>query len=91
MIDKNKMNDITEWLIENVFRNGNILYNDTIRYAFNARSTKQNIDLVDIIASLHNLLYECVNDERYDYMFHWANKVGSGCEDNIFDNMEDIE
>lgn len=89
MIDKNKMNDITEWLIDNVFRNENILYNDTIRYAFNAQSTKQNMDLVDIIASLHNLLYECVNGERYDYMFHWTNKEGAYCKDNIFDNMEE--
>lgn len=38
------------------------------------------------IASLHNLLYEAVTGERYDYMFHWANKVGGDCLDNIFDD-----
>ena len=43
------------------------------------------VDLVDIIASLHNLLYEAVTGERYDYMFHWANKCGSDCNDDIFD------
>ena len=45
--------------------------------------------LADIIASLHNLLYEAVTGERYDYMFHWANKVGGDCIDNIFD--DDLE
>lgn len=25
--------------------------------------------------------------ERYNYAFHWANKIGSWTEDNIFDEM----
>lgn len=43
-------------------------------------------DLIDTIASLHNLLYEEVTGQRYDYMFHWSNKAGYyGVLDNIFD------
>ena len=31
MTDKDKMTEITRWLIQNVFRDPNILYNDNIR------------------------------------------------------------
>lgn len=84
MTDKDKMTEITRWLIQNVFRDPNILYNDNIR-----GEHEGDIDLVDVIASLHNLLYESVTGYRYDYMFHWANKEGAYCHDNIFDNMEE--
>lgn len=85
MIDKDKLEKITIWLIANVFRNASIMYNDVIR----GNNKYTDVDLIDIIASLHNLLYESVNGEPYDYMFHWANKVGSDCTDNIFDDMEE--
>ena len=41
--------------------------------------------LLSVIASLHNLLYEKETGERYDYMFHWANKQGGRIKDNVFD------
>lgn len=82
MIDKNKMDEITSWLIDNVFENIGIVYDDNIRIEHDG------IDLLDVIASLHNLLYDCVNGNRYDYMFHWCNKVGGYCLDNIFDTKE---
>lgn len=84
MIDKDKMTKITHWLIQKVFRNPNILYNDNIR-----GEHEEDIDLVDVIASLHNLLYESVTGDRYDYMFHWTNKEGADCWDDLFDHMED--
>ena len=85
MIDTNKMKNITSWLIVNVFRNSTIMYNDNIR----GNDINNDVDLIDVIASLHNLLYEAVHGEPYDYMFHWANNVGSDCSDNIFDDMEE--
>ena len=92
MIDKTKMDKITEWLIDNVFRNDYIetTYNRYLDYKYVDGSYEVNkginIDLVDIIASLHNLLYECVTGERYDYMFHWTNKIGAPDPiDDIFD------
>lgn len=85
LYDTNKIMHITDWLIVNVFRNDHIMFTDN-RYV-----KYKDIDLVDIIASLHNLLYECVTGERYDYMFHWTNKIGGAYpKDNIFDNMEEI-
>lgn len=74
-MNEQKLNEITTYLKENVFKNPDIMYteDDTI------------LDLLEMIASLHNLLYEEVTGERYDYMFHWANKIGSWVDDDFFD------
>ena len=45
----------------------------------------------DIIATLHNLLYECVTGKKYDYMWHWANKCGMWANDNVFEEEESNE
>lgn len=80
-----KLNKITEYLKENVWRNENVMFDKE----FIEEHDVEN--LVDIISSLHNLLYEEVTGERYNYAFHWANKVGSGVDDNIFDNLPSEE
>lgn len=84
MISKEKLDDITDFLKWNVFRNSDIMFlegqgitlNKPLTDKFDGEPIKE-VYLVDVIASLHNLLYEAVTGERYDYMFHWANKVGS--------------
>lgn len=79
---KDELNTITSLLIDNVFRNSHIMFSeDEIMIG------DEVVGLPDIIASLHNLLYEQITGERYDYMFHWANKVGSDCIDDIFDEF----
>lgn len=80
-----KLNKITCYLIDNVWRNGNVMYDNRCIEEGDVEN------LVDIISSLHNLLYEEVTGKRYDYAFHWANKVGSGVDDNIFDNLPQEE
>ena len=66
-------------------RNGDIMHNYDIR-CITIESDKEliDIDLIDIIASLHNMLYKEVTGEYYNYMFHWANKVGSWVYDDLF-------
>lgn len=79
VMTKEKLDEITEYLISNVWRNENVMFD-------NALIEEGNVsDLIDIISSLHNLLYEEVTGVRYNYAFHWANKVGSDVVDNIFD------
>lgn len=48
-----------------------------------------NVDttVIDIIATLHNLLYESIAGKPYDYMWHWCNKIGSDCNDHAFDDL----
>lgn len=77
---------ITDWLIENVFRNTDIMFDDAIWNQY-LESFGCSFDMVDVIASLHNLLYEEVTGKKYDYMFHWANKIGADCIDDVFDSL----
>ena len=60
------LEQIREYLIENVFRNPNIMLSQE----------RDEVDLPEIIASLYEVLHRTVTGEPYDYMFHWANKVG---------------
>ena len=79
-MNEKQLNAITQYLKENVWRNDNIMFADSIE-------AKDGNHVSDIISSLHNLLYEVVTGRRYDYAFHWANKIGSWTEDNIFDEI----
>ena len=74
-----QLDEITEYLISNVWRNSNVMFDNS------CIEDGDVSDLIDIISSLHNLLYEEVTGKRYNYAFHWANKVGSDVVDNIFD------
>lgn len=92
MIDQKKLTNITHFLAEKVFRDMNIMHSWDIPPVELEKSfidedgdKVSEVDLVDIIASLHNLLCEAVTGNRYNYMFHWANKIGAACLDDIFD------
>jgi hypothetical protein len=75
-ITEKQLDQITEYLKINVWRNDSLeWYNDDIS------------SLIDVISSLHNLLYECVTGQRYDYAFHWCNKIGTDTLDNLFDDI----
>lgn len=76
---------IRKWLINNVFRDRTIMFNDNIRDTINNGNI--HIDLIDIIASLYNILHTEITGEKYDYMFHWANKIGSYVDDNFLHNV----
>lgn len=82
MLDKDKLYKITECLKTKVWRNTNVIFGDLNLIE------EGDIDmLTNIISSLHNLLYEQVTGERYNYAFHWCNKVGSDTEDDYFDDL----
>ncbi len=73
-MDKSKLDKITEYLIDRIFRTYIYYCQDNNDYM---------LWLLNIIASLHNELYKEVTGDYYDYMFHWSNKAGY---DNIKDN-----
>lgn len=79
---------LTKWLSDNVFKNPDIMYNRELLEQ-EIELNGQVFDIIDIIASLHNLLCEQVTGNRYNYMFHWCNKIGSDCIDDIFDSLID--
>lgn len=84
-----QLTQLTKWLANNVFRNEDIMYSPYVDdvCCTTVKIGENEYELTDIIASLHNLLCEAVAGKRYNYMFHWANKIGSWCEDDIFDEI----
>lgn len=90
MITKEELDKITEILIEQVFRNENIMFN-VRNDDYMVFIDGEYADLIDVIASLHNLLYEAVTGSKYNYMWHWANKEGAWCNDNVFKAGEQDE
>jgi hypothetical protein len=43
------------------------------------------LDLLEVIASLHNELYKAVTGDYYNYMFHWVNKITGGYWEHLDD------
>ena len=75
------IDDIRAYLVENVFRNPDIMLS----------KDREKIDLPEIIASLYEVLHRTVTGEPYEYMFHWANKVGTYVDDQLFMEGENEE
>lgn len=75
-MNKADLDALTGDLIDNVIQNPDFVFD---------LGAEHNIELLEIIASLHNILYKEVTGEYYDYMFHWYNKVAGGTlEDSLY-------
>ena len=74
---KEELEIVRVFLVDNVFRNPDIV----LSCVDIARGDVEGIDFVDLIASLYDMLHLAVTGEHYDYMWHWANKVGGWCDD----------
>lgn len=80
-MEKGQLNAIRGFIVKYIMRDGYVMYSD-------ARDMGPNhIDLIYVIASLYEELHKQVMGEPYEYMFHWANKVGSWVEDDLFNEM----
>lgn len=79
-LDERKLKQIRDYLIDNVFRNPDVMF---------SKDRDEIIDLPEIIASLYEMLHRTVTGEPYEYMFHWANKIGSYVEDDLFTQKGD--
>lgn len=78
-ITDRQLEEVRTWIIDNVMEDAEIMFDDI-------RNTKP--DLVEVIASLYELLHREVTGQSYNYMFHWANKIGAWVEnDRIFTDM----
>jgi len=76
---KEQLKVIRDFIVNYIMRDDFIMFSE-------ARDAGRNhIDLICIIASLYEELHKEVTGEPYEYMFHWANKVGSWVEDDFFD------
>ena len=80
-ITKEKVDEIRCYLIDHVFRNPSIMFNDNIR------GYDDDLDLISIICDLYEYIHILTYGEKYNYMFHWANKCGSWIETGEFDKI----
>lgn len=89
-MNEKQLDILTTWLKEHIFTNTKIMFNDVL---WDESIDFDNVDttVIDIIASLHNIIYKLVTGEPYDYMWHWCNKIGSDCDDNAFDKLLESE
>lgn len=80
---------VREWIIWHIMREPKILFDPAVRdiTVYGDPGEAVNIDLVDVIASLYELLHYEVTGEGYDYMWHWTNKVGSDVNNDLFIEM----
>lgn len=77
-----KLKYIQNFIIDNVIYDPKIMFSDECR-----GKNENDIDLVEIIVSLYEELHYEVTGENYQYMFHWANKIGSDVNDSLFSTL----
>lgn len=73
------------WLVDELFRNPNVMFNDEIREC--DLGNGEVVDLMEVISCLYEIIHNLQYNESYDYMFHWANKCGSWVESDFFMKM----
>lgn len=80
---------VREWIIWYIMREPKILHDPDVRdiEVYGDPGETVSIDLVDVIASLYELLHHQVTGEPYDYMWHWTNKAGAEVNDKFFDEL----
>ena len=76
---KEQLTKIREYIIDYVMMNEKFMYSDEVR-----GEKEDDVDLLEVIASLYEVLHREVTGETYNYMFHFANKVGGWVEDGLF-------
>lgn len=77
--EKEQLKMIRGFIVNYIMRDDQVMYSDDARDV-----GPHHIDLIYVIASLYEELHKVVTGEPYEYMFHWANKVGSWVEDDLF-------
>lgn len=78
-MSKEQLTKIREYIIDNVIMNENFMYSDEVR-----GENENDPDLLEVIASLYEVLHREVTGEPYEYMFHYANKIHGWVESELF-------
>lgn len=69
---------ICNYIVENIARNPDVFIKCL------DIDVDDQLDVIDIIVGLYDMLHKAVTGKNYDYMWHWANKIGFWCEDDRF-------
>ena len=76
-LNKDELSDLRRWLIDNIFQNPDIMFSDEMTNNINI---DKDVNIIEVVAWLYELLHREVTNEEYEYMFHWANKIGAWVE-----------
>lgn len=79
-LTKDQVYIIAHWIEKNIMRNSDVMFNDNCRG--NSPAGNYDVDLVEVIASLYEIIHRMALNEPYNYMHHWANKIGACVEDD---------
>lgn len=82
-MSKEQLTKIREYIIDNVMMSKTFMYSDEVR-----GENESDTDLLEVIASLYEVLHREVTGEPYNYMFHYANKIYGWVEDGLFTEVE---
>lgn len=77
-MNESELNLIRDYIVENIVRNPDVFIK------CQDIDIPKNLDVLDIIVGLYDMLHKEVTGENYDYMWHWANKIGFWCDDGLF-------
>ena len=82
LLSEDELSKIRNYIIDNYIRNPDVMFN----------LNDDNQDLINAVVGLYDILHITVTGEHYDYMWHWANKIGAWCDDlefgrNVFSNL----
>ena len=77
-MNEDELKLIRDYIVENIVRNPDVFIKCL------DIDVDENLDIIDIIVGLYDMLHKEVTGENYDYMWHWANKIGFWCEDDRF-------
>lgn len=69
---------IRDFIIDNVCKNENFVFNETL---------ENEIDIISLVCSMYNVLYNVITGNKYDYFYHWTNKIGGACDDYYIENI----
>jgi len=81
-ISKEKLGKIRSIIVNKIIENDFIMFDEKIR---NYLANDNELDLIEVIVDLYEYLHQIIEGEEYNYMFHWANKIGAWVDTGNFD------
>lgn len=77
-MSEEELKKIRDYIVENIARNPHVFIKCL------DIDVPENLNILDVIVGLYDMLHKEVTGENYDYMWHWANKIGFWCDDGLF-------
>lgn len=76
MLTTEQRNKLKNLIIDRVMMNPDVLFNT------NNMSDDEIPDIIDIIVGMYEYIHQLSTGGQYDYMWHYANKIGGWCNTN---------